>query len=963
MIQDIYPLGPKSIPAELTKPSTAYKHRAWLAVASLALFLVLYLALAVWFVWTAYRMFGAAAAGGPDVLWHALIAGSAAFLALFMLKALFFIERGGPPDAVEVTKTEQPRLFAFLYRLADEAGAPRPHKVYLSARVNAAVFYDLSVLNLVFPSRKNLEIGLSLVNVLTLSEMKAVLAHEFGHFAQRSMAIGSWVYIAQQIASHVVAKRDALDKLLQFISNVDLRIAWVGWLLSLVVWSIRSLMDTLLRLVVLAQRALSRQMEFQADLVAVSLTGSDEIVHALHKLQAADDAWEQALGFCNAEIQRERLPHDLFAVQTRIVEKMAQILNDETYGRTPPAAANPQSRRVFKSAFAQPPQMWSTHPSSFDREENAKRRYLAAPPDTRSAWLLFDNAEAVKTRVVQDLIGEVKAKAASAEETFQALDERYALRQYEPRYRGAYLGRALTRHAVRPGELYEEKALSGDAIKTLTALYPQQLADDLTRWRELEEERTTLQALRDKVYQATGGRIVHRGREISRRDLPAAIRDVAAEIERVRERILTHDRRCRGAHLAAAGKLGAGWREYLVGLIGVLHYAEHTLADLRDAQGLLGNVVAVVTADGKVTSGELKRLISVANMLFTVLENIHKQKAEVQLDSSLLTKLQASSWPEMLEEFKLTIATETNINEWMRVIDGWVNAAAASLSSLRGAALEQLLHNEDEIARHLREQTVPQAAPAPSRLPAEYPTLLEGKERKRQERLGPWDRFQTADGLMPGLARLLVAGMLVGAVLGFGSMAGVTSSLSVYNGLGRDVQVVIGKQRYRLAPYSSTQADIETPAGMTVEASTTDGRLIERFNPPLTSHANRYVYNVAGASPLVEWTAVYGSATEQPPRFLGAPRWTTSYADVLFSKPPESVRIKGSGTTRLVLSGFGDRAPDDALKMLKNSEERKQVIAAHARWDSENAPNAAQWRTLAGEGGSAPVKQSSTGVQ
>lgn len=964
MIQNLYPPGPKSIPAELTKPSTAYKHRAWLAVASLALFLVLYVALAAWFVWTAYRMFGAAAAGGPDVFWHALIAGSAAFLALFMLKAFFFIDRGGPPDAVEVTKTEQPRLFEFLYRLADEAGAPRPHRVFLSARVNAAVFYDLSVLNLLFPSRKNLEIGLSLVNVLALSEMKAVLAHEFGHFAQRSMAIGSWVYIAQQIASHVVAKRDALDKLLQFISNVDLRIAWVGWLLSLVVWSIRSLMDTLLRLVVLAQRALSRQMEFQADLVAVSLTGSDEIVHALHKLQAADDAWEQTLGFCNAEIQRERIPHDLFAVQTRIVEKMAQILNDETYGRTPPpAAANPQSRRVFKSTFAQPPQMWSTHPSSFDREENAKRLYLAAPQDTRSAWLLLDDVEAVKDKVVRNLIGDVKAKPASIEETFQALEERYALRQYEPRYRGAYLGRSLTRHAARPGQLYEERSLSGDAIKTLTALYPKQLADDLTRWRELEEERITLQALRDKVYQATGGRIVHRGREISRRDLPTAIRDVAAEIERVRERILTHDRRCRGAHLSAAGKLGSGWRDYLVGLIGVLHYAEHTLADLRDAQGLLGNVVAVVTADGKVTAGELKRLISVANMLFTVLENIHKQKAEVQLDSSLLTKLQTSSWPEMLEEFKLTIATEANINEWMRVIDGWVNAAAASLSSLRGAALEQLLHSEDEIARNVREQTAPEAAPPPSHVPAEYPTLLEGKERKRQERLGPWDRFQTADGLMPGLARLLVAGTLVGAVLGFGSMAGVTSSLSVYNGLGRDVQVVIGKQRLRLAPYTATQADIETPAGMTVEASTTDGRLIERFNPPLTSHANRYVYNVAGASPLVEWTAVYGSATEQPPRFLGAPRWITSYADVLFSKPPESVRIKGSGTTRLVLSGFGDRTPDEALKMLKNSEDRKQVIAAHARWDNENAPNALQWRTMAGEGENAPVNQSSTGVQ
>src|SRR6185369_15117447 len=105
---------------------------------------------------------------------------------------------------------------------------------------NAAVFYDLSIINLIFPSKKNLEVGLALVNVLTLGELKAVLAHEFGHFAQRSMAVGRWVYVAQQIAAQIVSRRDALDKFLRGLSNTDFRIAWVGWALSLTVWSIRS---------------------------------------------------------------------------------------------------------------------------------------------------------------------------------------------------------------------------------------------------------------------------------------------------------------------------------------------------------------------------------------------------------------------------------------------------------------------------------------------------------------------------------------------------------------------------------------------------------------------------------------------------------------------------------------------------------------------------------------------------
>jgi Zn-dependent protease with chaperone function len=949
-MNELYPHGPQNVPVELTRPTVTYKQRAWLALASLALFVALYVALAGWFVWTAHRMFGEAMAGGPDAFWHFLIGGSAVFLAVFMLKALFFIKRGGAPDAVEVTAADHPRLFEFLHRLADDAGAPRPKRVYVSARVNAAVFYDLSILNLLFPSNKNLEIGLALVNVLTLSEIKAVLAHEFGHFAQRSMAIGSWVYIAQQIAAHVVAKRDALDKFLGQLSRLDLRIAWIGWLLSLVVWSIRSLMDTLLTLVVLAQRALSRQMEFQADLVAVSLTGSDELVHALHKLSAADEAWGRALGFAESEVRQGRIPHDLFAVQTRIVAKIAQILGDESYGQVPRIAGEkPAARRVFKSGFAQPPQMWSTHPASADREENAKRRYQPAPHDARSAWLLFGKPEALKGKVVAHLLGKTEAQPVSAEETFRALDERYALLQYEPRYRGAYLGRPLTRHVARPEELYENTLQRAYIQQGLSALYSPQLADDLARWRELSNERAILEALRDKAYQARGGRIVHRGREISRRELPAAIREVGQEEEQVRQKIVAHDRQCRTAHLAAADLLGAGRREYLAGLIGVLHYAEHALADLRDAQGLLSNVFAVVTADGKVSAGELERLVATGNMVHAVLTRIHGQKAELQLDQSLCKRLEVAAWPAMLEDFTLPPAGKENISEWLRVIDSWVNGTAAALSTLAGATLEQLLLSEDEVARCVREKSAPAAACAPSRTPTEYPTLLPGQERKRQTWLGPWDRFQTANGFVPAFARLLVAGAIVGAVLGFGGVAGTTSMLTVYNGLGIAVKVSAGDQQLTLAPFTARQIEIRLDSATTIESRAADGGLIERFGPQLSGHAQRYVYNVAGAGPLVEWTAVYGSAGERPPRPLGAPRWFTSSADVLFAEPPKSVKTKGGGATRSVLTGLGDGPPSEVLKLVQSDDERRQIIRAHARWDRDSARYTAEWREAAAE--------------
>jgi hypothetical protein len=56
-------------------------------------------------------------------------------------------------------------------------------------------------------------------------------------------------------------------------------------------------------------------------------------------------------------------------------------------------------------------------------------------------------------------------------------------------------------------------------------------------------------------------------------------------------------------------------------------------------------------------------------------------------------------------------------------------------------------------------------APAPMRAPRSYPTLMIGHERPRQTRLGWWDRFQVADGLVPTLLRLAVAGSIVGGVI------------------------------------------------------------------------------------------------------------------------------------------------------------------------------------------------------
>jgi Zn-dependent protease with chaperone function len=113
---------------------------------------------------------------------------------IFVLKFIFSKHKIDRSDLLEVTEDEQPDLFRLIQNIVEQVGTSFPKRVYLSADVNASVFYDSNFWSMFLPIRKNLLIGMGLVNTVTHDELKAILAHEFGHFSQRTMKVGSYVY-------------------------------------------------------------------------------------------------------------------------------------------------------------------------------------------------------------------------------------------------------------------------------------------------------------------------------------------------------------------------------------------------------------------------------------------------------------------------------------------------------------------------------------------------------------------------------------------------------------------------------------------------------------------------------------------------------------------------------------------------------------------------------------------------
>jgi heat shock protein HtpX len=87
---------------------------------------------------------------------------------------------------------KHPRLFQELNAIARASHQEMPAEVYLIPEVNAWVSQRGGVMG--FGGRRVMGLGLALLHSLTVSQLRGVLAHEFGHYSGGDTRLGPWVY-------------------------------------------------------------------------------------------------------------------------------------------------------------------------------------------------------------------------------------------------------------------------------------------------------------------------------------------------------------------------------------------------------------------------------------------------------------------------------------------------------------------------------------------------------------------------------------------------------------------------------------------------------------------------------------------------------------------------------------------------------------------------------------------------
>lgn len=208
-----------------------------------------------------------------------------------------------------LTPEEQPELFGVLRGVAREMGQEMPAEVYAIGEMNAWVTDRGGIMGI--GGRRVMGLGLSLLQLLSVSEARGVIAHEFGHFYGGDTKLGPWIY---KTRSAIIR---TLVSLAEHGSVMQKPFFWYG--------------NVFMRIT----QTISRGQEFTADRLAAGIVGNRAMIDGLLKIHGAgamfDTFWHNEYAPALGQGYRPPLANGFaqFLNVPRISEAVNDIVSEE----------------------------------------------------------------------------------------------------------------------------------------------------------------------------------------------------------------------------------------------------------------------------------------------------------------------------------------------------------------------------------------------------------------------------------------------------------------------------------------------------------------------------------------------------------------------------------------------------------------------------------------------------------
>ncbi|MDR6157489.1 Zn-dependent protease with chaperone function [Chryseobacterium sp. SLBN-27] len=295
----------------------------------------------------------------------------------FLIKFIFIKNTYSTRHLIEVDRNKQPELFALIDEIVAETAVKMPGKVFFSPDVNASVSYNSVFWSMFLPVKKNLTIGVGLINSTTVGELKAVLAHEFGHFSQKSMKIGGYVNQAEKIIFDTVYNNREYEQTIKNGSGY-----WAFQLSGMISVGFISAFQYILKFfsdfIFKNNASLRREMEFHADAVATYVTNPQEQISSLLRLDLSNAAFNSSFLFYT-ESNGKYLPENLFMNQAALMQLFSERNNHPYENGLPKIDVDDLTR--YNRTKVEIEDQWASHPETHRRIEMIRRNTTKNRPE------------------------------------------------------------------------------------------------------------------------------------------------------------------------------------------------------------------------------------------------------------------------------------------------------------------------------------------------------------------------------------------------------------------------------------------------------------------------------------------------------------------------------------------------------------------------------------------------------
>lgn len=360
---------------------------------------------------------------------------------IFLLKFIFKSHKVDRSHLIEINEQQEPELFKMIKEIVQSVGTSFPKKVYLSSEVNAAVFYDSSFWSMFFPIKKNLLIGLGLVNTVTKEELKAILSHEFGHFSQRTMKVGSYVYNVNQVIFNMLFENESYESLVKRWASVSGYFSIFVIIASKINEGIQWILRKLYVVVNKNYLGLSREMEFHADEIAASVTGYEPLKKSLLRMSLADYSFNSVLNFYDNKFSENIKSVNLYQDQSSVINFLTELNNLPKTNGLPDISLEEQSK-YNKSKLVIEDQ-WASHPTTEERISRLEKTGFSAKYDSDLlANSIFNDISKTQKQIVNKIFESVnyqgETKEIANEEFLEEYKREISSNSFSKIYNGYY---------------------------------------------------------------------------------------------------------------------------------------------------------------------------------------------------------------------------------------------------------------------------------------------------------------------------------------------------------------------------------------------------------------------------------------------------------------------------------------------------------------------------------------------